>query len=122
MCRRSEACHTIVRRPIPTDAGHVSRQDHRAAAVTPRPRLTPPMRLLTGALGSPIRNLAGGAAFVAGVVALAVLGYTLSGWGFGDAFCMAVLTVFTVGYGEVRPINTPYLRKVTIGLIWAAPE
>ena len=71
------------------------------------PRLTPPMRLLTGALGSPIRNLAGGAAFVAGVVALAVLGYTLSGWGIGDAFCMAVLTVFTVGYDEVGRSTRP---------------
>lgn len=75
------------------------------------------MRLLAGALGSPVRNLAGGAAFVATVVALAIVGYTASGWSLGDALYMAVLTVFTVGYDEVRPIDTPALRAITIGLI-----
>ena len=30
---------------------------------------------------------------------------------------MVVLTVYTVGYDEVRPIDTPELRAVTIALI-----
>jgi trk system potassium uptake protein TrkA/voltage-gated potassium channel len=30
----------------------------------------------------------------------------LSGWSFGDALYMVVLTVFTVGFSEVRPIDT----------------
>lgn len=77
----------------------------------------PPMRLLPGALGSPVRNLAGGAAFVTAVVVLAIVGYTASGWSVGDALYMAILTVFTVGYDEVRPIDTPALRAITIGLI-----
>ncbi|HEX4259868.1 MAG TPA: NAD-binding protein [Acetobacteraceae bacterium] len=81
------------------------------------PRAQPAPRLPAGALGSPIRNLARGAAFVTLVVALAILGYTLSGWSVGDALYMAVLTVFTVGYDEVRPIDTPALRAITIGLI-----
>jgi voltage-gated potassium channel Kch len=39
------------------------------------------------------------------------------GWGFGDALYMVVLTVYTVGYDEVRPIDTPELRAITIALI-----
>ena len=30
---------------------------------------------------------------------------------------MVLLTVFTVGYGEVRPIDTPFLHVVTIATI-----
>jgi voltage-gated potassium channel len=30
---------------------------------------------------------------------------------------MVLLTVFTVGYGEVRPIATPFLHFVTIATI-----
>ena len=69
------------------------------------------------ALASPARNLAVGAAFVLVVMALGIGAYVRCGWSAGDALYMAVLTVFTVGYGEVRPIDTPELRAVTIGLI-----
>jgi Trk K+ transport system NAD-binding subunit len=37
-----------------------------------------------------------------------------AGWSLGDALYMVLLTVYTVGYGEVRPVNTPYLHWVTI--------
>ncbi len=33
---------------------------------------------------------------------------------FQDAFYMVTLTVFTVGYGEVRPIDTQFLHVVTM--------
>ena len=33
---------------------------------------------------------------------------------FSDASYMVLLTVYTVGYGEVHPINTPYLHNVTM--------
>jgi voltage-gated potassium channel Kch len=69
------------------------------------------------ALSSPARNLAGGAAFVLTMMVLGVIAYALSGWSWGDALYMVVLTIFTVGYDEVRPINTPALRGITIGLI-----
>ena len=39
------------------------------------------------------------------------------GWGFGDVLYMVVLTVYTVGYDEVRPIDTAELRIITIALI-----
>ena len=76
-----------------------------------------PRRLAQRALASPIRNLAAGLAFVLAVAAVAIGFYLRAGWSFGDALYMAVLTVFTVGYDEVRPIATPELRAITIGLI-----
>ncbi len=55
--------------------------------------------------------------FVVLVSALAVVGYMACGWGVGDAFYMVVLTVFTVGFEEVHPIDTFALRAITILLI-----
>lgn len=70
-----------------------------------------------GLLGSPVRNLVVGIGFVLVVVALATLGYRLAGWPLGDAFYMVIVTVYTVGYGEVHPVDTPLLRALTIGTI-----
>ncbi len=55
--------------------------------------------------------------FVLVVMLAAIAGYMHAGWSFSDALYMAVITVFTVGYGEVHPIGTPALRALTIGLI-----
>jgi voltage-gated potassium channel len=66
-------------------------------------------------LGSPIRNLVSILVFMAVVIVLATLAYMGAGWSFADASYMVVLTVYTVGYGEVRPIDTPYLHAVTMG-------
>jgi voltage-gated potassium channel Kch len=63
---------------------------------------------------SPLRNLASIVTFVLVVVALSTLAYMYAGWSFDDAIYMVLLTVYTVGYGEVHPINTPYLHGVTI--------
>ena len=71
------------------------------------------MTRLTGAA----RNLVLGVAFVLVVMACAIAAYVARGWPFGDALYFTILTVFTVGYDEVHPINTPMLRGVTIGLI-----
>ena len=68
-------------------------------------------------LSSPLRNLAAGLAFMVVVSACATAAYIHNGWDFGDALYMVVLTVYTVGYDEVRPIDTPELRAVTIALI-----
>ncbi len=66
---------------------------------------------------SPARNLIVGILFVGCVTGLATAGYVHAGWPVGDAVYMTVMTVFTVGYGEVRPVATPGLRTLTIGLI-----
>ncbi len=68
-------------------------------------------------LASPLRNLLAGIAFVLTVMVLATIAYVWSGWTLGDAIYMVVLTVYTVGYDEVNPINTPALRAITVALI-----
>ncbi|WP_232475918.1 potassium channel family protein [Flavisphingomonas formosensis] len=66
-------------------------------------------------LQSPVRNLASIILFVSIVMAIATTAYMAAGWPFLDALYMVMLTIYTVGYGEVRPIDTPYLHVVTIG-------
>ena len=60
-------------------------------------------------------------ALIAGVVlaAVATVGYVvLEGYGWVDALYMTVITLGTVGYGEVRPLDTSG-RFFTIGVIVA---
>jgi voltage-gated potassium channel len=76
----------------------------------PRPRLT-------GLLDSPGRNLTLGMIFVATVMVAATIAYMAAGWSFRDAVYMVIITVYTVGFNEVRPINTPALNVITIALI-----
>ncbi len=53
------------------------------------------------------------------MVLAGVLGYTvLEGWSLFDAFYMTVITLATIGYGEVRPLTVTG-RIFTIGLILA---
>ncbi|MDR3506439.1 MAG: potassium channel protein [Caulobacteraceae bacterium] len=68
-------------------------------------------------LASPLRNLALVIGFMLTVTTISTLAYMLAGWPLLDAFYMVVLTVYTVGYGEVHPIHTAYLHAVTIGTI-----
>lgn len=55
--------------------------------------------------------------FVCAIGVAATIGFMLNGWSFDDAFYMTVLTIFTVGYEEVRPVDTVTLRLVTGFLI-----
>jgi voltage-gated potassium channel len=68
-------------------------------------------------LGSPLRNLAFGILYMLVVMALAVVAYVAAGWHFGDAMYMVIITVYTVGYGETMPVDTPLLRTITMSLI-----
>jgi voltage-gated potassium channel len=55
--------------------------------------------------------------FVAGVTALGIAGYMLiEGWSAFDALYMTVITVASVGFGEVHPLSTAG-RAFTMGLI-----
>ncbi len=72
---------------------------------------------MSGLLGSPLRNLIAGLIFMLVVGAAAVIAYMGCGWSFGDALYMVVITVYTVGYDEVRPIDTTALRTVTLLLV-----
>ncbi len=66
---------------------------------------------------SPVRNLVVGLAYMAVVMLAATGAYVAAGWSLGDAAYMVIVTVYTVGYGEVRPIDTPVLRTITIATI-----
>ncbi|SFF96134.1 voltage-gated potassium channel [Novosphingobium sp. CF614] len=68
-------------------------------------------------LGSPIQNLAGAAVFVVGVFVLATAGFVAQGWSLDDAAYMVTLTIFSVGYGEVRPVDTAWLRALAMATI-----
>jgi voltage-gated potassium channel len=49
----------------------------------------------------------------------AVVGYTLFGWTLLEALYMVVITIFGVGYGEVKPLETPSEKIFTISVIIA---
>ncbi|MDI9846766.1 NAD-binding protein [Rhodoblastus sp. 17X3] len=70
-------------------------------------------------LASPLRNLVAGVGFMLVVGATATTAYVASGWSLNDAVYMVILTVYSVGYGEVAPVDTPGLRAITIALIVA---
>ncbi len=65
----------------------------------------------------PARNLLYGAVFLLLVVSAGIAGYMAAGWSFGDAAYMLVLTISTVGFDEVHPVDTPFLRGLTMALI-----
>jgi voltage-gated potassium channel Kch len=100
----SEAAHA------PAPAGRTLRQRSSGIRRVPRPRMT-------GLLDSPIRNLTFGLLYIFLVMALATAAYVAVGWSFRDAIYMVIVTIYTVGYNEVRPINTPALNLITIALI-----
>ena len=64
------------------------------------------------------RALLIGFAIMAVTVVVGVLGYLAAGWSFIDAIFMVVITIFGVGYGEVRE-ESPELRVFTMGIILA---
>src|SRR3954470_1305982 len=72
---------------------------------------------LRGSRDRAVRHIATGLASVAAVIAFGVAGYLFAGWSFADAIYLVVVTISTVGYGEVRPIDTTYLRVHTMLLI-----
>lgn len=76
-------------------------------------RIDPPR----GLFASPVRNLAWGLVYLALVMLGATAAYMAAGWSLADAAYMVIVTVYTVGYGEVRPIDTGLLRTITIATI-----
>jgi voltage-gated potassium channel Kch len=70
-----------------------------------------------GWLDSPARNLILGLIYIAVVIVAATASYVAAGWSLGDALYMVIITVYTVGYDEVRNADTPLLRTITIATI-----
>ena len=65
------------------------------------------------------RRIAIGGAFFAVTCVVAVTGYMIAGWQLLDAIYMVVITVFGVGYGEAKPLESPFLKVFTMGVIIA---
>jgi voltage-gated potassium channel len=72
---------------------------------------------MRGLANSPFRNLLIVVAAMLAIGTCSVAAYMMAGWSAGDALYMVLLTVYTVGYGEVRPIDTAYLHAVTMATI-----
>lgn len=66
---------------------------------------------------SPARKLIAGVLFIFMMLGLGVAGYMSHGWSFDDSLYMVIITIFSVGYGEVHPVDTPGLRILTSALI-----
>lgn len=64
---------------------------------------------------SPGRTLAAIVAYLLAVVVVATGAYMGAGWSLGDSFYMVLITVYSVGYNEVHPVDTDYLHAVTLG-------
>lgn len=63
------------------------------------------------------RRVAQGLAFFALTCVVGVVGYVVAGWTPMDALYMVIITIFGVGYGEVRPVVGSELRGFTILII-----
>ncbi len=70
-------------------------------------------------LQSSLQRIVTGALFFSVTITTAVIGYVIAGWTLLDAIYMVVITIFGVGYGEVKPLDTPSLRVFTILVIVA---
>jgi voltage-gated potassium channel len=46
-----------------------------------------------------------------------IIGYLIAGWDWSDSIYMVVISMFSVGYGEVRPVQEEGLRGFTMALI-----
>ncbi|MBA4354851.1 MAG: potassium channel protein, partial [Novosphingobium sp.] len=68
-------------------------------------------------LGSPLRMLTGTLIFELAVFVISTCGFLFAGWPMGDATYMVLLTIFSVGYGEIRPVDTTFLRLWTSATI-----
>lgn len=65
------------------------------------------------------RRVLTGVGFFLLTVVIAILGYIWFGWTSLEAIYMVVITIFGVGYGEVRPLETPFEIIFTILVIIA---
>ncbi len=64
-----------------------------------------------------VRHLLNGIIFLFIISCVAVVGYMIAGWTFIESPYMAIITVFTFGYGEVREVSSPTLQLFTMGFI-----
>jgi voltage-gated potassium channel len=65
------------------------------------------------------RTLRRGLTFFLATFVIATAGYKIAGWSWIDSIYMVTITIFGVGYGEVHPVDSPWMKIFTMGLILA---
>lgn len=70
-------------------------------------------------MNTSFRRILIGGLFFGITMLVAVTGYMVAGWPLFDSLYMVIITIFGVGYGEVRPIESNVLRIFTILVIIA---
>lgn len=65
------------------------------------------------------RRILTGSIFFTITLVVAIAGYMMAGWTPLDALYMVIITIFGVGYGEVKPLESPALKIFTILVIIA---
>nr|WP_264314159.1 potassium channel protein [Pseudanabaena sp. PCC 7367] len=73
----------------------------------------------SGSMQGSLQRIIIGLSFFVVTIVTAVVGYKLAGWSFLDAIYMVVITIFGVGYGEVRALDSPQLKVFTMLVIVA---
>ncbi|MEW4526926.1 NAD-binding protein [Maioricimonas sp. JC845] len=68
---------------------------------------------------TPLRKILLGTSIFVVATIIAVIGYWMAGWSLLESIYMVTITIYGVGYGEVRPIDEPRLMLFTIGVIVA---
>jgi voltage-gated potassium channel len=66
-----------------------------------------------------LRRIFSGVIFFTISIIIAIIGYMTFGWTLLESVYMVVITIFGVGYGEVKPLETPAEKIFTIGVIIA---
>lgn len=66
---------------------------------------------------SPARNLVLGVLYMVVILAAGTVAYVWQGWSVSDAFYFVIISVYTVGYGELHPI-IGILRPITEAVIF----
>ncbi|MBP0016267.1 MAG: two pore domain potassium channel family protein [Cyanobacteria bacterium SBLK] len=60
-----------------------------------------------------------GSIFFSITIIFGIIGYIIFGWTILESLYMVIITIFGVGYGEVRPLRSPAERIFTIFVILA---
>lgn len=68
-------------------------------------------------MSHPARTLFIGLTLLLLVTVIGVVGYLLAGWSWSDSLYMVIISIFTVGYGEIRPIEGETMRYFTMIVI-----
>jgi voltage-gated potassium channel len=68
-------------------------------------------------MSHPTRNLLYGLTSLLVITVVGMVGYHLAGWTWSDSLYMVIISIFTVGYGEIHPVQGEFLRDFTMLLI-----